>query len=58
MSQTIPLDAYCKNCKYYIHYTNPAWRICVAPKIVNKGFMVHVDDNHVCRDWEQRGEEE
>jgi hypothetical protein len=56
--KTLPLDACCKNCKYYINFTNPAWRICVAPKIVKNGFMVHVDDNHVCRDWEQRGEEE
>ena len=56
--ETIPLDAYCKNCKYYINFTNPAWRICVAPKIVKNGFMVHVDDNHVCRDWKVRGEEE
>ena len=51
-------DACCKNCKYYINFTNPAWRICVAPKIVKNGFMVHVDDNHVCRDWKARGETE
>ena len=41
--ETLPLDACCKNCKYYIHYTNPAWRICVAPKIIKNGLnMVNV----------------
>ena len=54
--ETLPLDACCKNCEYYINLTYPVWRICVAPMIIGNGFMVHVDDNHVCRDWEQRGE--
>ena len=54
-NETLPHDACCKNCKYYINYTKPAWRLCVAPEIVKYGFMVHVDDNHVCRDWKARG---
>ena len=50
----IPEDACCGNCGYYI--TNTTLSGCVLPMIIGNGFMVLVDDNHVCRDWEQRGE--
>lgn len=54
--ETLPLDACCGNCGYYI--TNTTLSGCVLPMIIGNGFMVLVDDSHVCRDWEQRGEEE
>ena len=54
--ETLPLDACCGNCGYYI--TSAILSGCVLPMIIGNGFMVHVDDNHVCRDWEPRCESE
>ena len=54
--ETLPLDACCGNCGYYI--TSPILSGCVLPMIIGNGFMVLVDDSYVCRDWEPRGESE
>ena len=55
--ETLPLDACCKNCKYQKPLP-PTLPICLSPKTVSGGFILHVDDSDVCRDWEQRGETE
>jgi len=51
--ETIPLDACCKSCKYRTLLT-PTMPICLSPKVVDSGIMLHVEDNDVCRDWERR----